>query len=176
LAVSKERKKALVVQYQELLRSSNALVMTAYSGLSVKELEGLRHKIREVGGEFHIVKNNLAKRAFNEVGVPLPEGALVGPTAIGFASEDVLGVAKAIVDLARQTDFINVKGAVIDGVIYDELQVTRLANLPPLPMVRAQLLSMLQAPASRIAGVLAGSIRQVVSVLKAYSEAEPAVA
>jgi len=73
-------------------------------------------------------------------------------------------------------DFINVKGAVIDGVIYDELQVTRLANLPPLPMVRAQFLSMLQAPASRIAGVLAGSIRQVVSVLKAYSEAEPAVA
>jgi len=176
VAVSKERKIALVVQYQELLRSSNALVMTAYSGLSVKELEGLRHKIREVGGEFHIVKNNLAKRAFDEVGVPLPEGALVGPTAIGFASEDVLGVAKAIVDLARQMDFINVKGAVIDGVIYDELQVTRLANLPPLPMVRAQLLSMLQAPASRIAGVLAGSIRQVVRVLKAYSEAEPAVA
>jgi len=176
VAVSKERKKALVVQYQELLRSSNALVMTAYSGLSVKELEGLRHKIREVGGEFHIVKNNLAKRAFDEVGVPLPEGALVGPTAIGFASEDVLGVAKAIVDLARQTDFINVKGAVIDGVIYDELQVTRLANLPPLPMVQAQLLSMLQSPASRIAGVLAGSIRQVACVLKAYSEAEPAVA
>lgn len=176
MAVSKERKIALVVQYQELLRSSKALVMTAYSGLSVKELEGLRHKIREVGGEFHIVKNNLAKRAFNEVGVPLPEGALVGPTAIGFAFEDVLGVAKAIVDLARQRDFINVKGAVIDGVIYDELQVTRLANLPPLPMVRAQLLSMLQAPASRIAGVLAGSIRQVVRVLKAYLEAEPAVA
>ena len=176
MAVSKERKKALVVQYQELLRSSNALVMTAYSGLSVKELEGLRHKIREVGGEFHIVKNNLAKRAFDEVGVPLPEGALVGPTAIGFAFEDVLGVAKAIVDLARQMDFINVKGAVIDGVIYDELQVTRLANLPPLPMVQAQLLSMLQSPASRIAGVLAGSIRQVACVLKAYSEAEPAVA
>lgn len=176
MAVSKERKRELVGEYQELLKSSDALVMTAYSGLSVKELEGLRHKIREVGGEFHIVKNNLAKRAFAEVGVPLPEGVLVGPTAIGFASEDVLGVAKAIVDLSRQTDFIQVKGAVINGVIYDKMQVTRLAGLPPLPMVQAQLLSMIQAPASHVARVLVGSIRQVVSVLKAYSETEVAVA
>ena len=176
MAISKERKKALVVQYQELLRSSNALVMTAYSGLSVKELEGLRHKIREAGGEFHIVKNNLAKRAFADVGVPLPEGVLVGPTAIGFASEDVLGMAKAIVDLSRQTDFLKVQGAVIDGVIYDKMQVTRLAELPPLPIVQAQLLSMIQAPANHVARVLAGSMRQLVNVLKVYSETEPAVA
>ena len=176
MAISKERKQALVVQYQELLRSSNALVMTAYSGLSVKELEGLRHKIREAGGEFHIVKNNLAKRAFADVGVPLPEGVLVGPTAIGFTSEDVMGMAKAIVDLSRQTDFLRVKGAIIDGVIYDKMQVTQLAELPPLPIVQAQLLSMIQAPANQVARVLAGSIRQLVNVLKVYSEAEPAVA
>ena len=176
MAISKERKQTLVVQYQELLRNNNALVMTAYSGLSVKELEGLRHNIREAGGEFHIVKNNLAKRAFSDVGIPLPEGILVGPTAIGFASEDVLGMAKAIVDLSRQTDFLEVKAAVIDGVIYDKIQITRLAELPPLPIVQAQLLSMIQAPANNVARILVGSMRQLVNVLKAYSEAEPTMA
>jgi large subunit ribosomal protein L10 len=172
LAISKERKKVLVNQYKELLSNNSALIMTAYSGLSVKDLESLRHRIREVGGSFHIIKNNLAERAFNEVGVPLPEGALMGPTAIGFASEDVVGVAKAIVDLARDVEFVRVKGAVIDGVIYDDMQVSRLADLPPLPVVQAQMLSVLQAPARQIAGVLTGSLRQLISVFKAYSETE----
>ncbi|HEY44393.1 MAG TPA: 50S ribosomal protein L10 [Anaerolineae bacterium] len=161
-----------MTQYKELLSDNSALIMTAYSGLSVKELESLRHRIREAGGSFHIIKNNLAERAFNEVGVPLPEGALMGPTAIGFTSEDVIGVAKAIVDLAREVEFIRVKGAVIDGLIYDENQVMHLADLPPLPVVQAQMLSVLQAPARQVAGVLIGSVRQLISVFKAYSETE----
>jgi large subunit ribosomal protein L10 len=172
LAISKERKKALVTQYKELLSSNSALIMTAYSGLSVKDLESLRYKIREAGGSFHIVKNNLAERAFDEVGVPLPEGALMGPTAIGFTSEDVIGVAKAIVDLSREVEFVRVKGAVIDGVIYDDKQVGHLADLPPLPVVQTQMLSVLQAPARQVAAVLIGSVRQLISVFNAYSETE----
>lgn len=174
MAISKERKKALVTQYQELFSSSSALIMTGYSGLSVKDLEGLRRKIREVGGEFHIIKNNLADLAFKGAGLPMPEGSLEGPTAIGFAFEDVIGVAKAIVDLARDTEVAYVKGAVIEGVVYDTAQVTHMANLPPMPVVQAQLLSVLQAPASRIAGVLNGSIQQLVNVLNAFSETEAA--
>lgn len=176
MAISKERKKELVTQYKELLSSNSTLIMTAYSGLSVKEIQGLRSRIREAGGNFHIVKNNLVERAFNEVGVPIPEGALLGPTAIGFTSEDVLGVAKAIVDLAREVEFVHVKGAVIDGVIYDDSQVRQLADLPPLPVVEAQMLSVVQAPARQLAGVLASTVRQLVNVLKAYSETETAAA
>ncbi|HEY46659.1 MAG TPA: 50S ribosomal protein L10 [Anaerolineae bacterium] len=176
MAISKERKQALVTQYKELLSSNSALIMTAYSGLSVKEIQGLRSKIRDAGGSFHIVKNNLVERAFNEVGVPFPEGSLMGPTAIGFSSEDILAVAKAIVDLAREVEFVQVKGAVIDGVIYDDSQVMQLADLPPLPVVQAQLLRVIQTPARQLAGVLSGSARQLVNVLKAYSETEAAPA
>lgn len=176
MAISKERKKALVTQYKELLSGNSALIMAAYSGLSVKQIQGLRYKIREAGGSFLIVKNNLIERAFDEVGVPMPEGALMGPTAIGFTSEDVIGVAKAIVDLAREVEFVHVKGAVIDGVVYNDSQVRQLADLPPLPVVQAQLLSVIQAPARQIAGVLTGSVRQLINVLKAYSETETATA
>ncbi|NIS82476.1 MAG: 50S ribosomal protein L10 [Anaerolineales bacterium] len=172
MAITKERKQALVTQYKELAKDNAALILTTYSGLSVKELESLRQQIREVGGEFHIIKNKLADLAFKEANVTLPDDALAGPTAIGFAAEDVVGVAKAIVDLSKETEFMAVKGAVIDGAIFDGQQVRRMAELPPLPVVRAQFLSMLQAPANRFAAIMTSSVRQVVDVVKAYADSE----
>ncbi|MCK5633947.1 MAG: hypothetical protein KAI06_02625, partial [Anaerolineales bacterium] len=84
--------------------------------------------------------------------------------------------AKAIVDLAKETKVFQVKGAVIDGEFFDSARVKSLAALPPMPVIQAQLLSLIQAPASQIAGVLASSVRQVVSVVKAYSEKEASAA
>jgi large subunit ribosomal protein L10 len=176
LAISKERKKELVTQYKELLSANPGLIMMAYSGLRMQELESLRRKIREIGGELHVVKNNLVKLAFQELDYHLPVGALEGPTAIGFASDDLLLVAKAIVDLSRETEFVYVKGGVLNGVTYDASQVRQLADLPPLPVVQAQLLSVLQASATRLSGVVAGSLRQLVNVFNAYAEKEPAEA
>jgi large subunit ribosomal protein L10 len=171
LAISKEKKQELVAVYKELVGDSTALIMTSYSGVSVKELEAVRRNIRELGGEFHIVKNTLFALVMDEAGISLPENTFIGTTAIGFASEEVPGVAKAIVDLAREVDTVEIKGGLIDKVAYDAAQVVMLADLPPLPILRSQLLSMLQAPAGRIAMVLAGSIRQLVNVTVAYAEA-----
>ena len=176
LAITREQKEKLVAQYKDILNRNTALIFTEYSGLSVKELEELRGRIREIGGEFYVVKNSLAKRAIEDIGLPQLEGGLDGPTAIGVTDEDVTGLAKAIVDLARATKVVQVKGAVIDGEIFDSARVKILAALPPMPVIQAQLLSVLQAPASQIARALSGSVRQVVSVVKAYSEKEAAAA
>jgi large subunit ribosomal protein L10 len=93
---------------------------------------------------------------------------------MGFADEDVVGLAKAIVELSRESEQLVVKAAIIDGVVYDTKQVARLADLPPLPVVRAQFLRVLQAPASRAASVLVGSVRQLINVFNAYAESEAA--
>ncbi len=172
MAISKERKQDLVSQYKSLAESNTAMIITNHSGLNVKQIESLRSQIRESGGEFHIIKNTLAALAFKEMELSLPEGALDGPTAIGFASEDVVDVAKAIVDLSKETEILSVKGAIIDGSLFDSRQVYRLAELPPLPVVQAQLLGLIQTPAGNIARALANSVRQVMNVLKAYSESE----
>jgi len=176
LAITREQKEKLVALYKDVLNRNTALIFTEYSGLSVKELEELRGRIREVGGEFYVIKNTLAKRAIEEIGLPQLVGGLDGPTAIGVTDDDVTGLAKAIVDLEKETKVFQVKGAVIDGVIFESARVKSLAALPSMPVIQAQLLSMLQTPASRIAGVLTGSVRQVVSVVKAYSEKETAAA
>ena len=176
MAITREQKEKLVAMYKDVLNRNTALIFTGYSGLSVKELEELRGRIREVGGEFYVIKNTLAKRATEEIGLPQLVGGLDGPTAIGVTDDDVTGLAKAIVDLEKETKVFQVKGAVIDGVIFESARVKSLAALPSMPVIQAQLLSMLQTPASRIAGVLTGSVRQVVSVIKAYSEKETAAA
>ena len=172
MAISKEKKQELVANYKELLGGSSALIMTSYSGVPVKQLESVRRKIRDLGGEFHIVKNTLFSIVMNEAGISLPEETYIGTTAIGFATEEVPGVAKAIVDLARDVESVMVKGGLIDNVVYDATQITMLADLPPLPVLRGQLLSVLQAPASRIGMTLAGSVRQLVNIASAYAESE----
>ncbi len=176
MAISKELKEVLVDKYKRLISENSAVILTSNSGLSVKEMEGLRKNIREVGGEFLVVKNTLVKRAFDETDTPMPEGGLEGTTAIGATTEDVIGLAKAIVDLSREVDTFTIKGAIIDGDVVETTRIRMLADLPPLPVLQSQLLSVLQAPAARVAGVLNGSVRQVVTVIKAYVKKEPAAA
>jgi len=170
LAITKSRKQALVTRYEEQLNRSKGVVLASFAGLTVKEQEDLRRKVRELGGEFHVVKNTLAKLAFQRAGLPVPEEALLGTTVIGTVSEDVPALAKTIVEAAKQSEFIWVKAAVIDGVLYGARQVEQLAELPALPVLRARLLGLIQTPASRVVGALNGSVRQLASVVKAYSE------
>jgi large subunit ribosomal protein L10 len=176
LAISKTRKDELVVEYNELLNNSSAIILTSYSGVPVKDLESLRRTIREVGGEFHIVKNTLIELALDNAGLSIPKDMLVGTTAIGFATDDVPNVAKAVVDLSRESGTIAIKGGMIDKILYDPKQIVQLADLPPLPVLRAQLLSQIQAPGTRVALALANSVRQIINVTKAYSESGAAIA
>ena len=172
MAITKARKQALVAQYQELAGRSKAMILTSYSGLSVKKLEGLRNQIRELGGEFHIVKNSLMGLAFKELKLPFPAALMHGTTAIGFAVEEVPAVTKLIVDLSRENPGMRVKAGLIEGSLYDEAQVIRFAELPPFPVVRAQLLGLLTTPASRAAGVLAAALRGLAGVIYAYSQSK----
>lgn len=172
MAISREKKEELVAEYRKLLSSSRGIMFSAYSGITVRDMEDLRARIREAGGSFHVVKNSLLNIALEEEGVAVPEGSLEGTTAVGFATDDVPAVAKALVDLAKERDVLRIKSAIVDGTIYGGAKVQRLAELPPLDIVRSQLIGVLQAPGSRVASVLSSSVRQVVNVVNAYAQSE----
>jgi large subunit ribosomal protein L10 len=155
LAISKERKNELVTQYGEWLNHSQALFVTEYKGLSVKQIEELRRKAREIGGEFHVIKNTLAKRALASAGLTPPEGLFEGSTAIGFAFSDAAAMAKLIMEFMRTNEFIKVKGGYLGRQPMSADEVKALAELPPLPVMRAQLMGTLLAPASQLARLLA---------------------
>jgi large subunit ribosomal protein L10 len=176
LAITKERKNNMVVQYAEWVKQSRALIITEYTGLPMKQMDALRNKMREAGGEFHVVKNTLGKLAFDEAGLPLPEHYFEGSTAIGFAFEDAPQLAKAITDFARTSDFVKIKGGYLGDVAISTDQIKALADLPPLPVMRAKLLGTILAPASQLARTLAEPGRQIAAVVKAYADKDSAVA
>jgi large subunit ribosomal protein L10 len=174
LAVSKKRKVELVEAYQNWLESSQAVILTEYVGLSMDEMDALRQKVREAGGEFHVVKNTLGKLAFEKAGYAISPGFFEGSTAAGFAFRDPPGVAKVISGFSKTAEVLKIKGGYLEAKPMSAEQIIALADLPPLPIVRAQLLGTLLAPASQLARLLAEPARQLASVIRAYSEGEPA--
>jgi large subunit ribosomal protein L10 len=178
LAISKQRKEQLVSQYTEWIHRSQAMIVVEYAGLSMKMVDELRAKVREAGGEFHIVKNTLGSVAFTNSGLPQPGKLLEGSTAVVFAFQDAPAMAKAINEYTRTSDFVKVKGGYLEHNLITAQGVKALAELPPLPVMRAQLLGTLLAPASKLVRTLAEPARGLAAIFKAYSDkdSEPAAA
>ena len=176
MAFSKERKKEIVATYQDWLGNSQAVFLAEYTGLTVKDMDALRDKVREVGGEFHVIKNTLGKIAFEESGYQVPEDLFLGSTAAGFAFEDAPAMAKALDDFSKSVGFLQFKGGYLEKDMLSMEEIKSLAALPPLPVVQAQLLSTLIAPASQLVRTLAEPARQVAAVLQAFADSEQPVA
>ena len=176
MALSKERKKEVLTQYVDWLNRSQAIILTEYSGLSVKDISDLRATLRESGGEFHIIKNTLGKLAFKEVGREFPDNYFLGTTAVGFAFHDAPALAKAIADFSKGKEFVKIKGGYLGEEAMSADQIKALADLPPLPIVRAQFLSTLLAPANKLARILLEPSRQIAQVLQANLEKDAASA
>ena len=176
MALSKQKKNEVVDQYKDWLKSSEAVILVEYTGATMKDMENIRAKIRESGGEFHVVKNTLVKLALEAGGYSVPEGLLENSSAASFAFSDPAGTAKALSEAAKGLEAVKVKGGYMGTELLDVAQVKALADLPPLPVVRAQLLGVLQAPAGKLVRTIAEPARSLASVLQAYSEKAQAAA
>ena len=170
MAVSKERKEETLATYADWLKKSQAVILVEYTGAKMKDLDAMRAKIRESGGEFHILKNTLARRAFSNSGMDLPTDLLVKSTAVSFAFTDPASTAKALTEATKGREFVKVKGGFMNGQVLNASQVKALADMPPLPVMRAQLLGVLQAPAGKLVRTIAEPARGLAAVVKAFSE------
>jgi len=121
-------KEATVAELTDKFRSSNAVVLTEYRGLTVAQLKELRGKIRE-DASYAVVKNTLTKRAANEAGISVFDDQLAGPSAIAFVHGDTVNVAKALRDFAKANPLLVVKGGYFDGAPLTAAEVDKLADL-----------------------------------------------
>ncbi|MEJ2556205.1 MAG: 50S ribosomal protein L10, partial [Anaerolineae bacterium] len=146
MAISREKKEQLVAEYVDQLSRSNAIFLTDYRGLTVPDMESLRAKIREAGGGYSIVKNTLVTRALQAAELSVPENMLKGPTAIGFAYEEVTPIAKVLDNFAKDTKILQIKGGVLDvNLLLPEL-VCALGSMPPREVILAVLLGLILVP------------------------------
>jgi len=170
LAISKDRKHEIVAQYSEWLGKSKAIILAEYIGMNMKTMDALRAKVRENGGEFHVVKNTLIQLALREAGMETREEVFSSSTAIGFAFEDAPALAKMMTGFIKESEFLKVKAGYLEKRLMTAEDVKALADLPPLPVMRATLLGTLLAPASQLVRTLSEPGRQVAAALKAFAE------
>ncbi len=176
MAISKQRKEEVLTQYADWIKRSEAIILVEYTGATMKALDTIRAKVRDTGGEFHIIKNTLARRVFADSGLEVPQDYLVKSTAVSFAFSDPASTAKALTEATKGNEFVKVKGGLMGGKTMSAAQVKALSDMPPLPVVRAQLLGVLQAPAGKLVRTIAEPARGLAAVVKAFSEKAPAAA
>ena len=170
MAISKQEKEAILAKYQGWLDKSVAMILVEYTGVNMSNLDTIRAKVREAGGEFHIVKNTLVKRAFDAAGLSVTSGTLEHSTAIGFAFSDAAGIAKALSEFDKNIEAVKIKGGYLGKQVLSVSDVKALAELPPLPVVRAKLLGTIQAPAGKLVRTLSEPGRSIAGVLKAFAD------
>ncbi len=170
MAISKQRKIELIAEYTEQLKQSQGIILADYRGLSMNDISDIRHAMRPIGGKFQVIKNRLLILALKEIGISLPSEWLIGPTAISFCQDEVPPVAKILTNAAKKLKTLHIKGGMLDRSVIETTQVYTIANLPSRDVLFGQVLGVINAPATQMAGVVAGGIRQVLNVLQAYAD------
>jgi large subunit ribosomal protein L10 len=161
---------------QRFNRSSMTLV-SEYKGMTAAESTELRRRLRAVRGELRVAKNTLVRRAIRDTNFTALDPQLGGPVGLIFCFEDPIAVAKTVTSFREAGDRFKVRGGVLEGKPLSREEVVELANMPPREVVLAQLLGVLQAPASHLVRLLnepGSALARVIDAIGKKAEAAPA--
>jgi large subunit ribosomal protein L10 len=164
-------KATIVSDLKERLNSSPFLLVADYTGLKVDQFAELRNRLHEVGAKCSVIKNTMLKRAAAELELPDLSASLAGQTAIVTGEQDICAVAKVLKTFAAEFKKPSVKAGILDNALIDAAQIQALADLPPLPVLQAQLLGLLISPASKLVRTLNEPGASLARVLKAKVDA-----
>ena len=167
-------KVAVVDEVREKLTSSSATVLTEYRGLTVSQLAALRAELRKSNAEYKVAKNTLTRIAAREAGFDVPDEYLSGPTALAFAKDDPVGVAKALRAFAKANPALIVKGAVLEGRLLTAEETGQLADLASREELLAKVAGMIQTLVAQPARLAQASLTKMAQLLAAYAEKKPA--
>jgi len=170
LAISKQRKDEILQEYLDMLANAKGVVITEYRGMTVKQLDVLRAKLREAKSGFAVTKNTIFKIALKQVGMAVPEDQLVGPVAVAIAYDDLATTIKTVLDQASSNDIFIVKGGIVGATAVRGDQLEAVSQLPSIDVLRAQLLGMVTMPLTQLVGLLEEPSRGVVAVIRAGTD------
>ena len=165
----KTDKERIVAELAADLGSAETLIVADYRGLTNKQLESLRDVLLEHGARFRIVKNTLTRRAAEQAGADALLVMLEGPTAIAFieSSGDPAAVAKALAATAKETNVLALRGGMLEGKTLSGEQVAELAALPPMDVLRAQLVGAVVAPLTQLLALVSAPLRDLHGLIDA---------
>ncbi len=165
----KSDKERIVSELASDLKGAETLIVADYRGLTNKQLEALRDDLLQHGARFRIVKNTLTRRAAAEAGADALLVMLEGPTAIAFIESggDPAAVAKALAAKAKETNVLTLRGGILEGKTLSGEEVDRLATLPPMDVLRGQLVGAIVAPLTQLVALVNAPLRNLHGLLDA---------
>lgn len=161
----REEKKVILENMLGWLRQSPFVIVTDYKGIKVDEFAELRKRLAEVGAEAHVVKNTFLRRALSEEKLPEMTGDLKGQTAVVYGKSDVCAAAKVIKNFAAEFQKPQIRAGLVDKALLGKDAILTMASLPSREVLLAQLLALIQAPASKLVRLVqtpAGQLARVV--------------
>jgi len=167
--VKKEDKEKVVSELTERLKASETLLVADYRGLTMPQIDALRSRLIESGASFTVVKNTLTRRAAEAAGADALLTLLEGPSAIAFleADGDMVAAAKALADSAKESRVLEIRGGVLQGRTMSAAEVEALATLPPLEILRGQVLGAIIAPVTAFAALVNAPLQNLVGLIDA---------
>jgi large subunit ribosomal protein L10 len=170
--MKRDQKEQVVEELTARLKAAETLLVADYRGLTMPQIDELRTKLLASGARFTVVKNTLTRRAAEAAGTDALLALLDGPSAIAFleADGDMVAAAKALADAARETQVLEIRGGIMQGRTVTAEEVASLATLPPVDVLRGQVLGAIVAPLTTLAGLLNAPLQNLVGLIDARIE------
>ena len=163
-------KQILTKEYVARLNASPLFIVVDYRGLKVSHLTELRKRLMQAGAKIHVVKNSIFQIAAKEAGVGELNGALGGQLAVVTGQKDISAAAKALKNFSAEFDKPKFRFGYLNNQRLEEAAIKALADLPSLAVLRATLLGLLNAPATKLVRLINTPAQQLAQVIKAKSE------
>jgi large subunit ribosomal protein L10 len=168
--LTRQQKEDQVADLKERFGRATCVYVADYRGIDVESANRLRRRIRTEGQgdfEYRVAKNTVLRRACADTAVADLNSQFAGPTALALSYGDPVGLAKILVDFAKDHEAFELKGGVLEGRAVQQTEIATLATLPSLEALRAKLVGLLQAPATKIARIVSEPGAQVARLLAA---------
>ena len=169
--MSKQVKEMIRKELTARFTDIGSVAICGFTGLDSESTYAMRGRLAEKGIQITVVKNSLAKQAFKKVGLDDASDLLDGPCAVAYGADSIVSVVRELLDIAKDSPALTVKGAVLDGEVFSgEDDVQRLSKFPTRDEALGQLVGCIVSAGSNLSGCLVGPAGQIASILKTIEE------